>query len=189
MLFSKIRTTGQITTYIVHYFSTKIYEILNFIHLVKDRDDIGIAMIGRGSHMQSLREYLLKHQTQNIFIHEEINPNEIPLLLKQCIGGLIFLDRRHKTHNIPGKLTDYLQAGLPVLAFINEGNDLLEIVDKNKVGIASSSSDMVDINQSIDQFLRLVHEDKGVSQICLELSQNLYILSKAASQIINNLNK
>lgn len=164
-------------------------QILNFIDLVKDRDDVGIAIIGRGSHMQSLREYLLKHQTQNIFIHEEINPNEIPLLLKQCIGGLIFLDRRHKTHNIPGKLTDYLQAGLPVLAFINEGNDLLEIVDKNKVGIALSSSDNVDINQSIDQFLRLVHEDQGVSQRCLELSQNLYSLSKAASQIINNLNK
>ena len=164
-------------------------QILNFIHLVKDRDDVGIAIIGRGSHMQLLREYLLKHQTQNIFIHEEISPNELPFLLKQCIGGLVFLDRRHKTHNIPGKLTDYFQAGLPVLALINEGNDLVEILGTNKVGIASTSSDNVDINKSIDQFLRLVREDKDVSQRCIELSKNLFSLSKAASQIINNLNK
>ncbi len=164
-------------------------QILNFIHLVKDRADLGIAIIGRGSHMQSLREYLLKYQIQNILIHEEISSNEIPLLLKQCVGGLIFLDRRHKTHNIPGKLTDYFQAGLPVLAFINEGNDLVEILDTNKVGIASTSSNNVDINQSIDHFLRLVHEDKGISQRCIELSQNLHSVSKAASQIIKNLNQ
>jgi hypothetical protein len=164
-------------------------QILNFIHLVKDRQDLGIGIIGRGSHIQSLREYLLKHQIQNVFLHEEISPNEIPLLLKQCVGGLIFLDRRHKTHNIPGKLTDYFQAGLPVLALINEGNDLVEILDTNKVGIASSSSNNVDINQSIDQFLRLVHEDKGISQRCIELSQNLHSVSKAASQMMKSLNQ
>ncbi|MDO8261595.1 MAG: hypothetical protein Q7T21_00040 [Gallionella sp.] len=35
--------------------------------------------------------------------HGEIDPAEIPGLYSQCHVGIVVLDPRHKTHNIPGK--------------------------------------------------------------------------------------
>lgn len=66
--------------------------------------------------------------------HEELKPWEIPGLLAQCHIGLVALDPRHQTHNIPGKFLTYLQAGLPVLARINPGNDLADLINREGVG-------------------------------------------------------
>ncbi|WP_211160137.1 hypothetical protein [Aromatoleum aromaticum] len=52
----------------------------------------------------------------------------------QCHVGVVALDRRHKTHNIPGKFLTYMQSGLPVLANINPGNDLVDLIDSEQVG-------------------------------------------------------
>ena len=38
----------------------------------------------------------------------------------------------HKTHNLPGKFLSYMQSGLPVLASINPGNDLAELILKRR---------------------------------------------------------
>ena len=51
------------------------------------------------------------------------------------------LDPRHKTHNIPGKFLTYMQAGLPVLASINPGNDLMQLIEGEQVkGVYGSVS-------------------------------------------------
>jgi hypothetical protein len=54
-----------------------------------------------------------------VVFHDEIHPDEIPGLYAQCHVGMVALDPRHKTHNIPGKFLTYMQSGLPVLANIN----------------------------------------------------------------------
>ena len=59
---------------------------------------------------------------------------EIPGLLAQCHVGLVALDPRHKTHNVPGKFLSYMQSGLPVLASINHGNDLADLIEMERVG-------------------------------------------------------
>lgn len=59
---------------------------------------------------------------------------EIPGLYAQCHVGIVALDPRHKTHNLPGKFLSYMQAGLPVLASINPGNDLAELIQKKGLG-------------------------------------------------------
>ena len=48
--------------------------------------------------------------------------------------GLVTLDRRLTTHNIPGKILGYLYWGLPVLASLNPGNDLFDLLGKSQAG-------------------------------------------------------
>ena len=59
-----------------------------------------------------------------------LNHDDYLALLTECDLGLISLDRKLTTHNVPGKLLGYLEAGLPVLASINEGNDLGTILEQ-----------------------------------------------------------
>ncbi len=75
-----------------------------------------------------------KRKLDNILFYNEISPKEIPRLYEQCSYGIVSLDKRHKTHNIPGKFLSYMRSGLPVLAVINKNNDLEKIIKDNGVG-------------------------------------------------------
>ena len=76
---------------------------------------------------------------------DEIEPREIPALLAQCHVGILALDPRHRTHNVPGKFLAYMQAGLPVLARVNAGNDLTSLIESEYVGrvyVGDSADDL-----------------------------------------------
>ena len=84
---------------------------------------------------------------------DEIDPGEIPLLFAQCHIGLVALDPRHKTHNIPGKFLSYMKSGLPVLGRVNPGNDLIDLIGEYNVGFVCTESS---IEQLLERSLLLL---------------------------------
>jgi len=98
--------------------------------------DVGFLFVGRGSTVQQLRATAAAQHLDNVHFIDEIDADRLPGLLAQCAVGLIALDPNHRTHNIPGKLLTYLHAGLPVLARINHGNDLEQLINDSGVGFA-----------------------------------------------------
>lgn len=101
---------------------------------LRDRTDVGFLFVGRGSDVPRLRALAAEQRLDNVQFIDEIDAEQIPGLLAQCHVGLIALDPRHTTHNIPGKLLTYLHAGLPVLARINAGNDLEALIHDEGLG-------------------------------------------------------
>ena len=57
-------------------------------------------------------------------------------MLSEFDVGLISLDRRLTSHNLPGKLFGYMASGKAVLASINPGNDLGPLLSDSGAGIA-----------------------------------------------------
>jgi len=108
--------------------------LLELAEDLRDRHDAGFLFVGRGSEVERLREYANGHDLSHVMFMDEIDSKAIPGLLAQCHVGMIALDPRHTTHNIPGKFLTYLRAGLPVLARINMGNDLEQIINGENVG-------------------------------------------------------
>jgi glycosyltransferase involved in cell wall biosynthesis len=98
------------------------------------RDDVGFLFVGRGTEAKRLRQRAEGEGLGNVLFLDEMEASEIPGLLAQCHIGLIALDPRHTTHNIPGKLITYLHAGLPVLASVNPGNDIEGIIERENIG-------------------------------------------------------
>lgn len=76
----------------------------------------------------------MKHDTDN-------GRSRMPALLARCHAGIVALHPAHHTHNIPGKLLAYLHAGLPVLARVNANNDLVELVEREGVGLVVAGDD------------------------------------------------
>lgn len=152
------------------------------------RFDIGFLFVGRGSEKIYLEKKSKELGLTNVLFFNEINSSEIPGLYKQCHVGIISLDRRHLTHNIPGKFLTYMAAGLPVLALLNKDNDLIDIIEKNGVGFATSDysvekldvllSDLIDKLSIIDYSSR-----------CQGLATNLFSPKVAVKKIICKLFK
>jgi len=88
--------------------------------------------------------------------HDEIDSAENPGLYIQCHVGIVALAPRHKIHNLSGKFLSYMQAGLPVLASINPGNDLAELIHREGVG-------RVCTDHSVDMLQRLGARTHGIT--------------------------
>lgn len=153
------------------------------------RSDIGFLFVGRGSDAKRMREDAAARQLDNVMFFDEIDPDEIPGLYVQCHVGLVALDPRHKSHNIPGKFLTYMQSGLPVLAKINPGNDLVDLIQKKQVG-------MTCIDNSPDSLAKLAIEmtsqlevDTQVKQRCRQLSHDMFSAEIAATNVIAALEK
>lgn len=113
--------------------------IIEIADEIKDNKFIGFLFVGRGSRFNFLKDFSNKKGLENVLFYDQISDEEISNLYKKCFCGLIVLDKRHQTHNIPGKLLSYLYSGLPIFALLNKGNDLIDFVNQNKIGFATDN--------------------------------------------------
>lgn len=120
------------------------YQELSFlfelIKLYQDRKDVVFLVVGSGSESGKLRDTYQDYD--NVLFKDFIDPKYYPDLVRQCDIGLINLNRNLTVQNIPGKLMGYWCSKLPVLASVNSGNDLGEIMEKAKGGLCSITGDL-----------------------------------------------
>ncbi len=114
---------------------------------------------------------------------DSIPAAELESLYKQCDIGLISLDLKHTTHNTPGKFISYLMAGLPVAAIVNKDNDLIDIINHNRLGVAISSKSIAVFKKELLGLIKELSSDR-LSMNCVNYARKNYLPSKAASQII-----
>lgn len=156
---------------------------------MRGRRDVGFLFVGRGSEVSRLRADAARLCLDNVEFHDEIEPSEVPGLLAQCHVGLVSLDTRHTTHNVPGKFITYLQAGLPVLARINPGNDLEALIRNERVGYVCTD-DPVERLQALAEILIANDSDRELmSMRAKALAGRMFSVAAAAEQIVNVFNE
>ena len=161
--------------------------ILNLAVQLRNRTDIGFIFVGRGSDAGKLRDEARKNGLSNVLFFDEIDPYEIPGLYAQCHIGLVSLDPRHKTHNIPGKFLSYMQAGLPVLAAVNPGNDIIRLIESEKVGQVCTNNVPETLKAKAEELLDALDDDNDFPNRCKSLHAKLFSPDIAVRQIIKAL--
>lgn len=157
---------------------------LDLAERLKPRIDIGFLYVGRGSEAARLRGEAKKRGLINIHFEDEIDPDEISALYAQCVAGIVALDQRHKTHNIPGKFLSYLQNGLPVLANVNAGNDIVSYIRANSVGEVCDTGCLIDLVVATERLLDQINLDAMLSVRCEALFERDFAVDKTARQIV-----
>ena len=157
--------------------------LIDLAEQLKSRNDIGFIFVGRGSDAQLLREAAKARGLDNVAFFDEIDPSEIPGLYAQCHVGVVALDPRHKTHNIPGKFLSYMQSGLPVLASINPGNDLAEIIIREGVGRVCTDHSVDSLQRLAVELVDEVAAKSDAPSRCRATSAKLFSTEVAVKQI------
>lgn len=150
---------------------------------LRARHDIGFLFVGRGAEAKILALDAQNQGLDNVLFFDEIHPDEIPGLYAQCSVGLIALDTRHKSHNIPGKFLTYMQSGLPVLASINAKNDLAGLIRDEKVGCVCEDGSVDTLERIAIDLIGHIEVDVNLSARCKALYKNRYMPSQAVKQI------
>tara|TARA_B110000090_G_scaffold84072_1_gene95646 strand:- start:1080 stop:2273 length:1194 start_codon:yes stop_codon:yes gene_type:complete len=163
--------------------------LIDLANSFSSNHDIGFVFVGRGASMKALQDKADKLKLENTLFFDEIHPDEIPSLYDQCSVGLISLDLRHKSHNIPGKFLTYMQSALPVLASVNPENDLIDIIKFSKVGSVSSNGVLANLRNNADKILYELESTNNYETNCTKLFNERYSAEKIVNQIINNFKK
>lgn len=160
---------------------------LDLAHRMRERTDIGFLFVGRGSEVKRLEGLAASRRLENVVFHDEIPPDEIPALLAQCHVGLIALNPRHKSHNIPGKFIACMQAGLPVLATVNPGNDLVKLIETEHVGAVSESTSIDELERLALALSQSTENRTSVASRSRCLYERLFAPTAAVRQIVTAL--
>jgi len=158
--------------------------LLDLAERLRSVQDVGFLFVGRGSDAKTLAAEAAARGLENVVFRDEIDPDEIPGLYAQCAVGLVALDPRHKSHNIPGKFLTYMQSGLPVLASINAGNDLAAIIRKEGVGRVSEAGTVDALEGLARELIDLHDADDGMRERCRALYAKMFSPETAVRQIV-----
>ena len=158
--------------------------LLNLAEKLRSRPDVGFLFVGRGSDAARLKAAAQTRQLDNVVFFDEIHPDEIPDLYAQCYAGIVALDPRHKSHNIPGKFLTYMQSGLPVLANINAGNDLAQMIRDERVGQVCETNQVDELLLLTEKLLDQIGTDSGLSARCTALFERGFAVENTVKQIV-----
>ena len=158
--------------------------LLDLADKLKDDRRVGFVFVGRGSEIIRIRNEISRRHLTNVLLFDEVDPDEISGLYAQCHVGLVSLDIRHKTHNIPGKFISYMHSGLPVLASINPGNDLVALIADNGVGRTVTDGSGERLYFEALEMISDSDWNEKVSSRCLDLAHKLFSVENTVRQLI-----
>ena len=158
--------------------------MLDLAEKYRGRTDVGFLFVGRGSDAARLKTSAKDRKLNNVLFYDEIHPDEILDLYAQCSVGIVALDPRHKSHNIPGKFLTYMQSGLPVLANVNAGNDLAQMIRDDQVGQVCENNQVENFLQLAHMLLAQIESDDQLPARCRSLFQREFAVEKTVRQIV-----
>jgi glycosyltransferase involved in cell wall biosynthesis len=161
----------------------------NIIRLAKylqNEPDAYFLLVGDGSEVPRLRADIVSNGLTNISIHDSVGQQEYLSMLSEFDVGLITLNRNLKTNNFPGKMLGYMYNSMPILASINPGNDLREIIEKNLAGFVSINGED---KLFLDNALKLLRNKNLRHQMGVNarfLLESTFSVESAANQILSH---
>jgi hypothetical protein len=161
--------------------------LLDLAEQLSARADVGFLFVGRGSDAIHLKASAQNRGLNKVLFFDEIHPDDIPDLYAQCHVGIVSLDPRHKSPNIPGKFLTYMQRSLPVLANVNAGNDLSGLILDERVGRVCESNRVEELVGLAEVVLRQVEGDLEIAGRCKALFAREFAVEQAVRQIVAGL--
>lgn len=164
-----------------------IDNLLRLAVRLAQRTNIHFLLVGSGSEVARLNNSIAAQGLRNIQLLPAVSQNEYLSMISEFDVGLISLDARLKTHNIPGKLLSYLYWGLPVLASVNPGNDLFDLLNRNRAGICLVNGDHENLATAAQQLVDQPDLRSEMGKNARRLLEQTFSVEVAADHILTHL--
>lgn len=154
---------------------------------MKEYTNAHFLFVGQGDEVELIKKLIIDWRLNNTTYLPSINQNEFKQLLSEVDIGLFSLAKHHSSHNFPGKLLGYMVQSIPILGSVNDGNDLMPLVNYSKAGYIYINGDDYNLLKSAE----CLYKDKSLrlelGQNGLKLLQNEFNVETIADIIIKKL--
>ena len=108
---------------------------------MKKYDKAHFLFVGEGDEVELIQRLAIEWNLKNFSYVPSVNQEHFKAILAQVDVGVFSLSAKHTSHNFPGKLLGYMVQSLPLLGSVNEGNDLIGLVNDSSAGFVSVNGD------------------------------------------------
>lgn len=143
-----------------------------------------ITLIGSGHQLVNIRSLIKKKKLKNVRLLEEVDQKTYLTILKDADIGLVSLNKKLKSNNFPLKMMGYIQQSKPILASVNEGNEIIRIIEENDIGRVSISGNKKQLNENIGFMIQDKDKLRKKGNNALNLFQNRFTVNIAVKKIM-----
>ena len=129
-----------------------------------------------------------KYQLENLTIIDSIDQKYVNSICLMSYIGIFSLDKRHTTHNIPGKFLQYLSCGLPVFGICGHG-DIVDIISKNNFGRTYVGNNSKDALSALKSLIYDIDKNYIEPELLKSYVKDNISTEQAANKIYDNLIK
>jgi O26-antigen biosynthesis N-acetyl-L-fucosamine transferase len=160
--------------------------IVDLATRLRHRDDIRFLLIGEGTEVPRIKNEIARRELTNMLLLPPIPQRDYLACLSEFDIGLVSLNRHMKSNNFPGKFLGYVSCGKPILASINPGNDLLEVLCRSGAGIGCVNGDDAAL---LDAALTLADQPElrvRMGDNARALAENTFSVRAIATQLLSH---
>ena len=141
-----------------------------------DRPEFHFLLVGEGDAVPRIQKAIAEKGLSNILLAPPVDQRQYLSMVSEFDVGMISLDRRLTNHNIPGKLLSYLYWGIPVLASVNPGSELFDLIGNSRAGFCI-------INGEDEQLRAMTLELGQDAQLRVQMGKNARSLLEATFSV------
>ena len=145
-----------------------------------------MLFIGYGDHFEKIKRILNKKNITNIVLIPTVDRKTYLSFMSQADIGLISLNQKLSSNNYPLKMIGYMQLAKPILASVNENNEVIKMIENYNVGLVSLASDKESFNENLDTMISNEAMRKEQGENALKLFNDEFTVRVAALQIYNH---
>jgi len=163
--------------------------ILRLAERLRDEPRAHFLLVGDGTEVPRLRALVAKQHLDNVTLHPPVSQEEYLDMIGELDVGLISLDKGLKTQNFPGKMLSYMNLAKPILASLNPGNDLGDLLERNEAGLVSTNGDDDCLEAQARQLLADRDLRERLGRRARVLLEDRFSVKSAANQILSHVGK
>ena len=165
----------------------KAQQLSSFLNLAEEMSsfkNIFFRMAGRGDAMQELLKEAADRGISNFQYVGELGAKDYINFINAADIGFISLSEDHTAHNFPGKILGYMEAGLPIIGFVNKGNDLCDLINQSASGCLRYHPQVSQVSSFLNDFIQNADERLRQSQNSRNLGISLFSVTNGSSSIL-----
>lgn len=163
--------------------------ILRLAKRLRDEPRAHFLLVGDGTEVSRLRVLIAKQRLDNVTLHPPVGQEDFLNMLNEFDVGLLSLDKGFKTQNFPGKMLSYMNLIKPILASLNPGNDLSDLLERHEAGLTCMNGDDDRFEVQARRLLADGELRARLGRNARTLLQNRFSVKSAANQILSHVRK
>lgn len=112
-------------------------------------DHAALTLVGDGDQIKAVKAEVAARKIKGIVFSPRVDRDQYLSVLSAADIGLISLNAKLKSHNYPLKMIGYMQLGKPLLASVNPGNEIIDLINAKDIGRVSIAGDANAFNANI----------------------------------------
>ena len=145
-----------------------------------------LIIMGSGNQFNGIRDIIDKNKLNNIILMPLMEREKYLSIMKYADIGLVSLSSKMLSNNYPLKMIGYMQLGKPILASVNKNNEIVHLINDNKIGLVSEATNKKDFNNNLNTMISNNTKRKELGKNGLKLFHEKFTVESAVSQIYNH---